>query len=420
MVSFIRNNQFITISIKNSLQVFVRFIIGILNIKVIALFIGPSGMALVSQLQNALQIGVNISNAGINNGIIKYLAQYPNNKSKGELFISTSLLLVFIVATLLGAIVFFMPEFFSNIVFNSNQYIPIVKITGIYLISTALLNLIISVLNGLKQLKYFISLNIFLSLSGFLIVFGSVFFWGLSGIMMGIIFQTSLALIFGTYLLLKKVKIDKIQFSTAVVRRLSKYSMMSVTAGILSPLTLLICRNIIISHTSLQSAGLWDGVNKISNNYILLATMSFSYYFLPTFSNITSAKKIKEEVINAYKILVPLLLIGGAMLYASRKLIVTILFSPEFNGLSEILNWQVLGDGIRVLTWVISILIIVKEKVTIYIGCEIISSLSQIGFTYYFVLNMGIEGSTFAYFMENIISFSIMVGLFYFYWGKTK
>ncbi len=386
----------------------------------IALFIGPSGMALISQLQNTLQIGVNISNAGINNGIIKYLAQYHNNKSKGELFISTSLLLVFFIALLLGVIVFFMPEFFSGIVFNSDQYIPLVKLTGIYLITTALLNLIISILNGLKQLKDFISLNIFLSLSGFTIVFGSVYFWGLKGIMMGILFQTSLALIFGTYLLLKKVRIDKIQFSTAVVRRLSKYSLMSLTAGILSPLTLLICRNIIVSHTSLQSAGLWDGVNKISNNYILLATMSFSFYFLPTFSGITSAKKIKQEVINAYKILAPLLLIGGVMLYALRRPVVTVLFSPEFNGMTEILNWQILGDAIRVLTWVVSILIIAKEKVTIYIGSEVISALSQIGFTYYFLITMGIEGSTFAYFMENIISFFIMIGLFYFYWGKSE
>ncbi|MBI9062303.1 MAG: O-antigen translocase [Marinilabiliaceae bacterium] len=377
-------------------------------------------MAIVSQLQNVLQIGVNISNAGINNGIIKYLAQYHNNKSKRELFIYTSLFLVFIIASLLGIIVFFMPIFFSGIVFNSDQYVPIIKLTGIYLITTALLNLIISILNGLKQLKNFISLNIFLSLSGFAVVFGSVYFWGLRGMMMGIIFQTSLALIFGIYLLFRKLRIDKIKFSTAVIRRLSKYSLMSVAAGILSPLTLLLCRNIIISHTSLQSAGLWDGVNKISNNYILLATMSFSYYFLPTFSSITSPTKIRKEVINAYKILVPLLLVGGVMLYALRKPVVTVLFSPDFNGITEILNWQIIGDGIRVLTWVISILIIAKEKVTIYIGSELISSLSQIGFTYYFVLHMGIEGSTFAYFMENIISFFIMVGLFYFYWEKSK
>ena len=313
-----------------------------------------------------------------------------------------------------------MPEFFSGIVFNSDQYIPIVRLTGIYLITTSLLNLIISVLNGLKQLKNFISLNIFLSLSGFAVVFGSVYFWGLRGIMMGIIFQTSLALIFGIYLLLRKVRIDKIKFSTAVIRRLSKYSLMSVTAGILSPLTLLICRNIIISHTSLQSAGLWDGVNKISNNYILLATMSFSYYFLPTFSGITSPTKIRKEVINAYKILVPLLLLGGVMLYTFRNTVVTLLFSPEFNDITEILNWQILGDGIRVLTWVVSILIIAKEKVTIYIGSEVISAISQIGFTYYFVLSMGIEGSTFAYFMENMISFLIMIGLFYYYWGKSE
>jgi len=148
--------------------------------------------------------------------------------------------------------------------------------------------------------------------------------------------------------------------------------------------------------------------------------MSFSYYFLPTFSGITSAIKIRKEIINAYKILVPLLLLGGVILYTLRSTVVTILFSTDFKGIIEILSWQILGDGIRVLTWVISILIIAKEKVTIYIGSEVISAISQISFTYYFVLSMGIEGSTFAYFMENMVSFLIMIGVFYFYWGKSE
>lgn len=420
MVSFIKNNQFLAISLKNSLQVIVRVFIGILNIKVIAIFLGPTGMAIVSQFLNALQIGVNIANGGINNGIIKYLAQYRSSPTKISLFISTGLILVFTLSLLLGIIVFIAPEFLSRSLFKTCQYSLIIRSSGIYIISTALLNLFITILNGLKQLKSFVLLNLFLSISGFGIILISVSLWGLPGILKGIIFQTTLALFLGFYIIGRKTKITTFRFSWLVIKRLSKFSLMSIIAGVLSPLTLLICRRIIIDGTSLTDAGIWEGINKISTNYILLATLSFSYYFLPRFSEIQSKNKIQQEVYTSFKTIIPLLIVGGTSLFFLKDIIIKLLFTADFTGITHIIHWQILGDGFRILAWVISILLIAKEKVILYIGTELTSSAIQATLTYFFVQHLGIEGSTLAYFLENITSFLLLVVIFHFYLVRDK
>ena len=46
--------------------------------KVIAIFAGPSGLAIVGQLQNAVLIINTFAQGGINSGLTKYTAEYRN------------------------------------------------------------------------------------------------------------------------------------------------------------------------------------------------------------------------------------------------------------------------------------------------------------------------------------------------------
>jgi len=415
-----RNNRFISTTLKNSLQVIVRFIIGILNIKIIALFVGPTGMATVGQLQNFLQFGVSIGSTGINDGVIKFIAQNNHSRTKQGLYISTSITIVSVAALVVGLIVLLLAPFLSETIFKSQQYILLTRFSGIYIITTSLFNLIASIINGLRFLKTFIFLNIFLSVSGFIIAFVSVYFHGLEGLLWGIIFQTSLAFLVGSGILIKTFKSNPFSFSKLVVKKLSKYSLMVIVSSALLPLSTIIIRDIIITHLSLTDAGIWDGITKLSNNYILLVTMSFGYYFLPTFASMDSQSEIKKEIISVYKILIPILLIGGLIIYFMRLPIIKILFSEEFYKMADILKWQLIGDFFKILSWVIGILIISKEKVYLFITTEIISVLIQIGLAYWLIKWIGFEGSTLFYGIENLIYFSVMTGIFWFYWYRTR
>jgi len=416
---FLKNSDLFKTTIKNSIQVFVRFVIGILQIKIVATFVGPSGMAMVSQLQNSLQIGLNFSSLGFNNGVVKYLSHYHYSQSRKQLIISTSLLAVTTISLFLGLIIFIFPDFFVLHVFNSREYIDVVKYSGVHLFVMSLLNLFLSILNGTKQLRYFVFLNVFASLTGFVVVFIAVYYFKLLGLLWVQNLYGIIAFILVVFLFRKMYSKLKLTFSLVVLKRLSNYSLMAIVSGVLSPLTFIVIRNAIVKHTSLDDAGLWDGANKISTNYIMLASMSFSYYFLPTFSSLTSSIAIRHEVKKAFKLIIPLLILGGLVFFLTRQLMVDLLFSVEFTGMVPLLKWQIIGDGFKVLSWVLGVLLIAKEKTSFYIGTEFVSVGLQIAFVYLLVPLMGIEGSTLAYCLENVIYFAVLCVLYYYIWGRS-
>ena len=169
-----------------------------------------------------------------------------------------------------------------------------------------------------------------------------------------------------------------------------------------------------------MDAGVWDGVYKISNNYINLATLSFSYYFLPSFSKICKNKEIRNEIRNALITMIPILIIGGSITYLLRDYLIQFLLSGNFKQASLIIKWQVLGDGFNVLCWILGMLLISKEKVAAFITSELLSGGIFITCAYILIPKLGLEGSTLSYFIENIISFTLLYVVFIFYWKNDN
>lgn len=404
------NSNFVKTSFQNSIQVLIKFIFGIANIKIIAIFVGPNGMALVSQLTNGLNLFANLSQLGFRNGIIKYTSEFQHSLHRQNIIIYSSVIVTVISSLIFGILTAIFSDFVAVNIFNLPEYVDIVRFSGIFFISIAIVNLYIAILNGQQKLKQYIFVNILLTISGFAISFTAVWFGGLHYLLWAQIF---LPVICFVYILIKtiyRIKITNIIFSNKIIKKLSAYSLMTLISSLLVPLTAIIIRNIIVNDISWHAAGLWDGVNKISTNYIMLVTMSFSYYFLPAFSKIKSNNLIHQEIHNVYKILIPIVIVGGALLFLSKNLIINILFSDEFKGMSSLFIWQIIGDAFKILAWVIGFLFIAKAKVKLFIISEIISVVLQIILAKLFIsINMEIN---IYYAVENIIYFVVMYGLF--------
>ena len=66
--------------IKTSVLSFIATAIKMLSMlainKAVAVFIGPTGLALIGQFQNFTQLGMTVAQGGINAGVTKYTAEY--------------------------------------------------------------------------------------------------------------------------------------------------------------------------------------------------------------------------------------------------------------------------------------------------------------------------------------------------------
>ncbi|WP_430813901.1 O-antigen translocase [Carboxylicivirga sp. RSCT41] len=413
-------NRFLSVSFKNSFQIIFRFLVGLINMKVVAIYTGPTGMALFGQLQNALQLGTTISNLGFTNGIIKYTSQNNLSPNERQSIISTSITLTLIASLVLGSIVMIMSEEISVHLFKTKEYNFICQLIGIHLISSSMLNLILSIYNGLMRLKRFIIINLINSFFLLLLVSLGTIFFNVKGMLWALIFQSLFSLIFAFFLLSKDRINFKLAISKAACLKLGNYSLMTLVSGIVGPLVLIIIRDILIHNETLHNAGIWESINKISNSYIVLLTSAFNFYLLPKFSSLKSSSSIRKEVISTLKILIPVLLLGAASMYFLRKPIISTLFSQEFSEAGQIIRWQIIGDFFKVISWVFAYLLISKTKTIAFVISEVASGILQVSFSKIMILKYGLEGSTMAYGLENAIYFIILLLFFFYYWGFKK
>jgi len=73
----------------NSISVLLKIGIGLITSKVLAIFIGPGGLALVGNLRNFLTSIESVATLGFQNGVVKYIAQYKDDESKLKRIISS-------------------------------------------------------------------------------------------------------------------------------------------------------------------------------------------------------------------------------------------------------------------------------------------------------------------------------------------
>jgi PST family polysaccharide transporter len=416
IIELFKESSLLKTTLKNASHVVVRFILGFLNIKILAYLVGPAGMAMVGQFQNFLQLGANISGLGFSNGIVKNISQHQESPSKQHLIISTALVAVFICALLVGIAVLIGAHFFSVYIFKSDEYVSIVRFSGVYFISSSIVVIYMALLNGLEKLSRFIKINILLSTSGFVIALLAIYTYQLQGVLWAQLFLFLVAFIQVIIVLKHYFKGKKIVFSFVALSSLSNYGIMALVSGVLGPLTYFVIRRIIANALSWEVAGMWEGLNKISTNYIALVSMSFSYYFLPTFSRLTNYTEIRSEIKRSLVILIIVLICGALGVYWTKGFIIQLLFTNHFKSMEGLFFWQVVGDFFKILSWVIGYLFIAKEKVKIYLYTEISSSLLQIGMAYFFI-NAGFN-ITMYYGLENMIYFGIMLGCYHWYFGK--
>ncbi len=101
------NSELIKVSAKNSLQVVVKLITGLLTIKITSVFLGASGMALLSQFNNVIQFSTNIANGGIMHGVTKLTAHFDYSRAKQKLIVHNAFIIT-IVLSIIPALFLFL------------------------------------------------------------------------------------------------------------------------------------------------------------------------------------------------------------------------------------------------------------------------------------------------------------------------
>ncbi|TRX04453.1 O-antigen translocase [Flavobacterium gawalongense] len=413
---FNSNTTFIKVVIMNGFSSIVKIVTSFVTTKIVATIIGPSGIALIGQLSNFLAFIFAFSSGGINGGVVKYTAENRNQTKLLKYYLSTSFRITLFFSTILGVSIILFANYLSKKILYSDDYSIVFYFIGSTIVLYAFNSIFLSIVNGLKDFKKYTIINVVSSLATLVITVLLVFFFKIRGALIGLIISQSSVFLITLYFIKKdywfKIKMLLWHFKWKIANRFFKYSMMAMVTALLVPTTQFLIRSYVITNFSIDQAGIWEGMNKVSNMYLVVVTTTLGIYFLPKFSETKDDGKLRVEILNAFKIVIPVLILCCFLIYICRVFIIRVVFTANFLPMQDLFMFQLMGDVVKIMTWILGTVMVSKAMLKHYVFFEIFTNVLLYFLSLYFSKSLGLSGFCLGYFVSLFISFILMIFTF--------
>ena len=369
-------------SFLNGIAVLIKMATMFVLNKILAVYVGPSGYALIGQFQNFIQMITSFSGSAINNGVIKYTAEYYESPEKQREIWRTAGTLILILSIVFSVLIICFKNTLSHYIFESSQYASVFIWFALFLVFFNLNTLFLAILNGKKEIPKLVIANISGSLFALVITSILAIKFRLYGALIALSIYQSIAFIITLILCLKT---DWFKFKylfgipdIVVSKKLSSFMMMALVSALCVPFSQIIIRYYLIDEFGIDYAGYWEAMIRLSAAYLMFVTTTLSVYYLPKLSELSDPSDIRKEIYTGYKFIFPIALMGGLTVFMLRDFIIGILFSDAFLPMRELFFWQMIGDSLKIGSWILAFLMISKAMTRLFIITEIIFAGSSI------------------------------------------
>ena len=255
------------------LSVFIKAFVTFATSKIIALYTGPVGLALIEQFQNFVQIIRTFSGSLIQFGVIKYVAEHKENEVVKSRILSSAAIFCIVVSVLLGCLLIIYSTEIAQIILQSPYYANAIKIFAISIILFSLNSFFLAILNGEQEIKKLVSCNIANTIISFLLTTYLIIYYGIYGGFIALVCNQSIVFFFTLFLLLRCQWFSLRTFFKGIdldsLSKLITYAFITIISTLVVPLSQIIVRNYVAQSFSWEEAGYWQGMMKLSNNYFI-------------------------------------------------------------------------------------------------------------------------------------------------------
>lgn len=403
--------NFIKTSFYSGISTTVSLVTKLITNKIVAVYLSTEGMFLLGQLKDFLNVTNIFSNFGTTNGTIKYTAEYKDDEASLKDILGTSFKvhLFFSLAIFLFLLVF--KKIISQYLFESSDYSTFLIVLGFSIVSVSIQSLFLSILNGLKKIKLYVIANVIATVIGALILVVLILQFNIKGALYAFAINQVLAFIITLTLLLiyKPFDFSLIfhPFKKKSFNKLSQFSLMALVAPVCLISATFFVRNFLKTEFDQNHAGSWEGMWRISAIYLLFLTTTFKFYLIPTFSSLTG-NELKKEVFKVWKFMFPVIVVIASTIFFLRDFVINTLLDQKFFLVSVLIGYQLLGDTVKINSWVLGNILISKAKTKAFIFFQIEWALVFSALTYFLVNEYGFVGVAMAYFGAYLVHFILM------------
>jgi O-antigen/teichoic acid export membrane protein len=390
---------------------FLNIIISIVRTKLIAVFIGPAGMGIISLLNSAINIISGISGLGIETSAVKHISgKYKDNDLKSVATTVSVVKKLVLVTGVFGALLaIFLSSWLSTLTFGNTDYTLAFVFISITVLFKQLASGQLVVLQSLRRMRLLAKANFYGNLMGLLVSIPVYYYYRIDAIIPTLIIISLSSLLFAFYFS-KKIEIPKKDVPTKELliegKGIVKLGVLLTISGLLTLLSSYLIQIYVGKVGGIEEVGFYTAGFTLLNSYvgIIFTVMSTDYF--PRLSSISDDNtKVRASVIQqsflSILIITPIII----LFLTCIPLIVRIIYTPAFISIIPMVCFGILAMLFRAVSWSMGFILIAKGDSKVFILTAVVFNILSLFLNiagYYFY---GLEGLGLSFLVYYVIHF---------------
>lgn len=416
MIKKILNSQIYKVLSYNGVVVLSKILSSFVVSKVTAIYLGPSGLAILGNFRNVLQGVLGLTSNGFQSGVIKYVAQHNKNKEAKKRVVTNALIFNILICLFFSPFLFFLSDKLAVYILKNISYSYIFQYLSFLLPLISLWFVMLYIVNGLQEFKLYTKLQVIANLLNAILIFLFVYLFQLKGALIASILIYTLSFLFS--LAFKNIRnlffsalIDFKNISLSFFKSISVYIIMAIYSALLISLSYLLIRNSIIKNVDLITAGLWEAMNKVSMFYMMFFSSIYTMYLLPKLSENKTVNGYYAIMREYFSLLLPITIFGFLIIYLIKFFIIKLFLTEEFLIISQFFHLQLIGDFFKVIAFSLAYQFHAKKMVYCYYITDTILYGTFYLLSVYLLNAYNLKGVFFAYIFSTFLYLLIVIFL---------
>jgi PST family polysaccharide transporter len=392
-----------------------RLLAGLVVIKLVAWFAGPAGVGKLGQFMSLMSLLAVLAGGGISAAIVKYVAEYRNDPEKLSRLLAAALWYALCASCLMGCAALLFSRQISLWLLGDQGYENLIRVLAVAQLAIALVNYILAVINGFMDVRRLAFIQVLSSALSIVLVLWLSRWLHLYGALLALVVGQVLCLVVGLPAWRRSPYFQRsmlrMHFDREMTFRLAAFSVMTLSSALLPPLINIAVRDHLAAQFGWEQVGYWQAVSKVSDAYLLFLTTAINIYYLPKLASTHERASLVFELRNAYRYLLPAVVALAAVVYVLRDWVTRLLFSADFMSANALYGPQLLGDVIKIASFILSYVMLAKAMTRLFVISECVFAASYLLLVYVFTAHFGLVGAMYAFTVNYLLylAFNVLV-----------
>ena len=341
-------------ALMGGVQVF-NILINVIKGKLVAMFLGPAGMGVVSLLTSSTNVVQQFSSLGLNLAIVKEIAGAESTE-KRNLIIAVVRKLLILTAILGSFLTVILSPWLSEWSFGDKSYTVHFVFLGVMVFFMTASNGEASILQGAHTIKRLAYSSLVGSSVGLLVGVPLYYFFGQDGIVPAMIALSLATFAFYRYHSGKEFGKISLRFSwkeqSPFVKSMIAFGFISMISTLLGTFANYGVNAFVRYHGALHDVGLFQAANSITNQYVGLVFAAMSVDYFPRLAAVSNDTAKVNNAVNLQAEIVLLVVAPIVMvMILVAPLLIRILLTEEFLVLGPVVRVMAVGIFLKAISF---------------------------------------------------------------------